>query len=64
MTGRWGQVALAKQYMASVIREAERTGPVAGTPAMDALVAEYVDAREALEAAYAYAQGRSDVRPF
>lgn len=61
---RWTQVDLAKDYMASVIREAERTAPVAGTPEMDALVAEYLDARATIEAAYRYAQGKTDERPF
>jgi len=61
---RWVWVELAKDYMANVIKEAEQTKPVAGTPEMDALVAEYVDARAAMFAAYAYAKGETDERPF
>ena len=68
MTGaaasRWSYVDVAKDYVASVIKEAEKVKPVAGTPEMDALVAEFVDARAALDAAYAYAMRQTDVRPF
>lgn len=62
--GRWGQVDLAEDYMANVIREAMRVAPVAGTPEMEALVAEYLDARATINAAYAYAQRKTDDRPF
>lgn len=61
---RWQQVDLARDYMANVMREAMRVAPVAGTPEMEALVADYLDASATLDAAYAYAQFKTDDRPF
>ena len=61
---RYRQVELAKDYMANVMKEAARGETVSGTPERAALIAEYLDARAAIEAAFAYAQHKTDVAPF